>query len=547
MKTVRDRLVDGVVVADALVASIRRAVTLKVRTKGKIDRALIDAEQHSAHGLAWYATYAELLRSIQGWADLLEHRGLLGEVEACIADVLLDDYLAQMLGGIAMSQSEFTRPADFDLPQSALRPIAILVSERTCADRQMRLSRLTALLAESRGSPTLEATGLDAESDMIREQFRAFVDAKVTPCAHDWHLEDKLIPLNLVEELAQLGVFGLTIPEEYGGTGLGKIAMCLVSEELSRGYLGLGSLGTRSEIAAELIMCGGTDAQKRRWLPAIAAGERLPTAVFTEPGSGSDLGSLNTRAVREGDAFIVTGNKTWITHGARADLMTMLVRTESGIGDHRGLSILLAEKARGSDADPFPEPGMSGGEIPVLGYRGMKEYEIRFDGFRVPAENLLGNVGGQGFKQLMATFESARIQTAARAIGVAQAAMQYALSYATDRKQFGRSILGFPRVSNKLALMAAEIAGVRQLMYRAARRKDLGGRCDLEAGMAKLLAARVAWSAADNALQIHGGNGFALEFPASRLLCDARILSVFEGSAEIQAQVIARRLLSDAG
>jgi (2S)-methylsuccinyl-CoA dehydrogenase len=547
MKALRDRLVDGVAVADGLVASIRGAVAQRVRTRGKIDRALIDAGQHGAHGLAWYATYAEVLRSIREWTDLLELRGLLSEVEVCIADVLLDDYLAQMLGGIAMSQTEFTRPADFDLPQSALGPISALVRERTGADRQMSRSRLAALLAESRGSPTLEATGLDAESDMIREQFRAFADAKVTPRAHNWHLENELIPLDLVEELAQLGVFGLTIPEEYGGTGLGKIAMCLVSEELSCGYLGVGSLATRSEIAAELIMCGGTEAQKRRWLPAIAAGAMLPTAVFTEPGSGSDLGSLNTRAVRVGDDFIVTGNKTWITHGARADLMTMLVRTESGIGDHRGLSILLAEKARGTDADPFPGAGMSGGEIPVLGYRGMKEYEIRFDGFRVPAANLLGNVGGEGFRQLMATFESARIQTAARAVGVAQAAMECALSYATDRRQFGQSILGFPRVSNKLALMAAEIAGVRQLTYRAARRKDLGGRCDLEAGTAKLLAARVAWSAADNALQIHGGNGFALEFPASRLLCDARILSVFEGSAEIQAQVIARRLLSDSG
>ena len=546
MRDVRDRLVDSVAVADALVAAIRGVVVRKVQVGGKIDRARIDAEQHSAHGLTWYATYAELLRSIQEWVDLLQHRGLLSEVEVCIADVLLDEYLAQMLGGIAMSQSEFTRPADFDLPKGTLHPISALVGERNCADRQMRRSRLTVLLAESRGSPTLEATGLDAESDMIRDQFHAFVDAKVAPHAHDWHLENKLIPLSLIEELAQLGVFGLTIPEEYGGTGLGKIAMCLVSEELSRGYLGVGSLGTRSEIAAELILCGGTVEQKKRWLPAIAIGAKLPTAVFTEPGSGSDLGSLDTRAVRVGDDFIVTGNKTWITHGARADLMTMLVRTESGIDDHRGLSILLAEKARGSDADPFPEPGMSGGEIPVLGYRGMKEYEIRFDGFRVPAANLLGVVGGKGFSQLMATFESARIQTAARAVGVAQAAMECALSYATDRQQFGQSILGFPRISNKLALMAAEIAGVRQLTYRAARRKDLGGRCDLEAGMAKLLAARVAWSAADNALQIHGGNGFALEFSASRLLCDARILSIFEGAAEIQAQIIARRLLSDA-
>jgi (2S)-methylsuccinyl-CoA dehydrogenase len=545
MNAVRDRLIDGVAAADGLVAAMREVVARKVRVGGKIDRALLDAEQHSAHGLTWYATYAEVLRSMQEWANSLARSRLFGEVEVCVAEVLLGDYLAQMQGGIAMSQSEFIRPSDFDLPGAALRPISALAGAQDCNARQASRSRLAALMAELRGRPTLEATGLGAEFDIMRDQFRAFVDAKVAPRAHHWHLEDTLIPLDLIEELSQLGIFGLTIPEEYGGTGLGKIAMCLVSEELSRGYLGVGSLSTRSEIAAELILCGGTPAQKTRWLPAIAAGAKLPTAVFTEPGAGSDLGALSTRAVRDGDTLLVTGNKTWITHAARADMMMMLVRTEPGFDDHRGLSIVVAEKPRGTDPNPFPAAGMSGSDIPVLGYRGMKEYEIRFDGFPVPAENLLGNIGGRGFGQLMAAFEAARIQTAARAVGVAQAAMEGAVRYAIDRKQFGRSILDFPRIANKLALMAAEIAGVRQLTYRAARRKDAGGRCDLEAGMAKLLAARVAWSAADNALQIHGGNGFALECPASRLLCDARILSIFEGAAEIQAQLIARRLLSD--
>jgi (2S)-methylsuccinyl-CoA dehydrogenase len=320
--------------------------------------------------------------------------------------------------------------------------------------------------------------------------------------------------------------------------------MCLVSEELSRGFLGVGSLATRSEIAAELIQCGGTDEQQDCWLPAIAKGEKLPTAVFTEPDCGSDLAHITTRATRSNDQWLITGNKTWITHAARADLMMMLVRTEPNHDDHRGLSIVVAEKPRGTDTTPFPAPGMRGSEIPVLGYRGMKEYEIAFQDFAVPATNLLGGRGGHGFPQLMATFETARIQTAARAIGVAQCALESGVRYATERRQFGRPIYDFPRIYNKLALMAAEIAAVRQLTYAAARRKDLGGRCDLEAGMAKLLAARVAWSAADNNLQIHGGNGFALEYPASRLLCDARVLSIFEGAAEIQAQVIARRLIA---
>jgi (2S)-methylsuccinyl-CoA dehydrogenase len=254
---------------------------------------------------------------------------------------------------------------------------------------------------------------------------------------------------------------------------------------------------------------------------------------------------LQTRAVRDGDQYRIFGAKTWITHGARSDLMTLLARTgEGGQGGYRGLSMFLAPKPRGSDADPFPAEGMTGTEIPVLGYRGMKEYEIGFDGFVVPADGLLGGIEGQGFKQLMATFESARVQTAARAIGVAQNALELGLAYARERRQFQRPLIAFPRVSHKLAIMVTETMLARQLAYFAAREKDSGRRCDIEAGMAKLLAARVAWANADNALQIHGGNGYALEYPISRVLCDARILNIFEGAAEIQAQVIARGLLS---
>jgi (2S)-methylsuccinyl-CoA dehydrogenase len=318
--------------------------------------------------------------------------------------------------------------------------------------------------------------------------------------------------------------------------------MCVVTEELSRACLAVGSLATRSEIAAELIRLGGTEEQKARYLPAIASGEIIPTAVFTEPDVGSDLAALKTRAVRDGEVWRVFGAKTWITHAARADLMTILCRTGREPG-YRGLSILLAEKPRGDDREPFPAQGLSGGEIPVLGYRGMKEYTLAFDGFAVPAEGLLGGVEGQGFKQLMATFETARIQTAARAVGVAQSALEIGLGYARERRQFGKPIYAFPRVADKLAWAAAETMLARQLTLHAAREKDALRRADLEAGMAKLLAAQVAWSAADTALQIHGGNGYALEYAINRVFADARILSIFEGAAEIQAQVIARRLL----
>ncbi len=533
--------------AGRFVRAATAAVKAKVSSDGKLDRTAMDREQHAVHGLAWYATYAELFRQVHGWAGRLETLGAFGEVEQLLARLLVADYACQLLGGIPMNQGETIRPADFGITPEDFQilqspPLMRFVME---GGGQAVKTRLATLVAEGQGRPTVEATGLDDTFEMIRDQFHAFAEEKVVPYAHGWHLRDELIPLELVEELGALGVFGLTIPEEFGGAGLGKTAMCVVSEELSRGYIGVGSLGTRSEIAAELILTGGAEAQKAHWLPKIAAAEVLPTAVFTEPNTGSDLGALRTRATLADGQYIVTGNKTWITHAARADVMTLLVRTEADTTDHRGLSMLLAEKPRGDDANPFPGEGMSGGEIGVLGYRGMKEYEIGFDGFAVPAENLLGGVPGQGFRQLMATFESARIQTAARAIGVAQCAMGLGLAYALGRRQFGQAIFDFPRVHNKLAMMAAEIMGVRQLTYYAAAEKDQGRRCDLEAGMAKLLAARVAWAAADNALQIHGGNGFALEYPISRVLCDARILNIFEGAGEIQAQVIARRLLED--
>jgi (2S)-methylsuccinyl-CoA dehydrogenase len=343
-------------------------------------------------------------------------------------------------------------------------------------------------------------------------------------------------------------VFGLTVPESWGGSGLGKAAMCVVTEELSRGWIGLGSLGTRTEIAGELVLGAGTDAQKAAWLPGLVSGATIPTASFTEPDTGSDLASLRTRAERGTSAdgrpvWRIHGNKTWTTHGARSDVMTLLARTDRDAPGYKGLSMFLVPKPRGTDADPFPAPGMRGGEIEVLGYRGMKEYEIGFDGYEIPGEALLGGVEGQGFKQLMRTFESARIQTAARAVGVAQSALELGLGYACDRIQFGRPIAAFPRVADKLAWMAVEIMVARQLTLFAAREKDAARRCDLEAGMAKLLAARVAWAAADNAVQVHGGNGYAQEYRISRVLVDARILNVFEGAAEIQAQIVARALL----
>jgi (2S)-methylsuccinyl-CoA dehydrogenase len=534
---------EAVRAAEAVLQDATRAVRSRVAKDNQTVDRMLDREQRATHALAWLATYVEGVRQLCAYAQRMHEAGRLGELEQLIVEIGLGEYLAQIQGGIPMSQGEIARPADMGLSAAAVeRRMAGPLEEFFTAGNERRRARLTELMI-SRHDATIGDCGLDETLAAIRDQMRKFADSEVVPHAQEWHRANRYIPLDIIVEMSELGVFGLTIPEAYGGLGLGKESMCVVSEELARGYIGVGSLGTRSEIAAELILSGGTEEQKNEWLPKLASGEVLPTAVFTEPNTGSDLASLRTRAVREGDTYKVSGNKTWITHPVRADLMTLLVRTNPQESGHRGLSMLLAQKRRGTDENPFPAAGMSGTEIEVLGYRGMKEYEIAFDAFEVPAANLLGGVEGLGFKQLMQTFESARIQTAARAIGVAQAAMEQALAYAQQRQQFGQPIVNFPRVSDKLAMMATEIMIARQLTYFAARQKDSGRRCDLEAGMAKLLAARVAWAAADNAVQIHGGNGFALEFPVSRLLCDARILSIFEGAAEIQAQVIARRLL----
>ncbi|MEL6914691.1 MAG: acyl-CoA dehydrogenase family protein [Pseudomonadota bacterium] len=537
---------DALIPVNSVTEAAKEALRGMVAEEGRVSGALVDAHQTAAHGLAWLATYAESLGQMQAWAEKLDVEGQFGEMEQLIHQIAFGEYLWQIYGGIQMNQGEVVRLQDMGLSQEDQRALMAPAVMTLCnaGNSQAARLRLVALMQEQQNT-IVGRSGLDDELEMIREQFRRYSIDRVEPHAHEWHLKDELIPMETIEELAEMGVFGLTIPEEHGGLGLSKASMCVVSEELSRGYIGVGSLATRSEIAAELILCGGTEAQKEKWLPGLASAEILPTAVFTEPNTGSDLGALKTRAKKdENGDWILNGNKTWITHASRTHVMTVLARTVPDTSDYRGLSMFLAEKTPGTDEEPWQDPGISGGEIEVLGYRGMKEYTLNFDDFKVKGENLLGGEEGKGFKQLMETFESARIQTAARAVGVAQSALDEGMKYALDRQAFGKSIIEFPRVASKLAMMAVEIMVARQLTYFSAVEKDEGRRCDLEAGMAKLLGARVAWAASDNALQIHGGNGFALEYKISRILCDARILNIFEGAAEIQAQVIARRLLA---
>ncbi|MDC8753029.1 acyl-CoA/acyl-ACP dehydrogenase [Erythrobacter sp. sf7] len=524
--------------------AVRSRLALRVAPAGIPDASLIERDQHMVHGYAWAAATLAALEATVDWAARARAGARFGTAEELTLRIGFGEALGQLSFGLPMSASEIVRPAAFGCEAEARvlaedASVARLLAEGSTPETR---AAFAALLAE--GVRPDETLG-DETLDLVRDQFRAFTAERITPFAHQWHLADALIPDDVIAEMAQLGVFGVCIPEEHGGLGLGKLAMAVVSEELSRGWICAGSLGTRSEIAGELITHNGTPEQKAHFLPRIADGSCLPTAVFTEPDTGSDLAVVRTRAERQADgSWRVTGAKTWITHAGRADLMTMLVRTDTAQPGYAGLSMLLAGKSRGTLAAPFPDAGIDGSEIEVLGYRGMKEYALGFDGFAVPADGLLGGSEGQGFKQLMRTFEGARIQTAARAVGVAWNAFDLALDYALGRKQFGQPLTAFPRVADKLALMVADIVMARELTYFAARAKDRQARCDIEAGMAKLLAARTAWAAADNAVQIHGGNGYALEYPVSRVLCDARILNIFEGAAEIQAQVIGRGLLS---
>ena len=525
--------------------SVRAQVLRAVAPSGVAEAALLTREQHRVHGYAWIAASIAALEATLDWAMRAQGSGRFGAAEELCLRIGFGEYLAQIASGLPMSAHEVVRPSALGTEAEARSLAAHPVVARLLADGNTAETRaaFAALLAD--GVRPDEALGDDA-LDQVRAELRGFTAEAITPQAHQWHLDDALIPDDVIAQMAALGVFGVCIPEEHGGLGLGKLAMAVVSEELSRGWICAGSLGTRSEIAGELIAENGTPEQQARYLPRIADGSCLPTAVFTEPDTGSDLAAVRTRAARQPDgSWQVTGAKTWITHAARADLMTMLVRTDAAAPGYAGLSMLLADKTRGSNAAPFPDAGIAGSEIAVLGYRGMKEYALGLDGFAVAADGLLGGAEGQGFKQLMRTFEGARIQTAARAIGVAWNAFDLALDYALGRKQFGALLVSFPRVADKLSLMAAEIVMARELTYAAARAKDCAARCDIEAGMAKLLAARTAWSAADNAVQIHGGNGYALEYPISRVLCDARILNIFEGAAEIQAQVIGRGLLAE--
>ena len=387
---------------------------------------------------------------------------------------------------------------------------------------------------------------LTDEHDEIRRSTREFVERAVVPIADELDNAEKEIPMPLIRQMAELGYFGLIFPAEVGGQGLDTLSMAIVTEELSRGWLSVGSVMTRMLITGTLIQANGTEEQQKRFLPRICSGELLTAAAFTEPDVGSDTAAMKLRANKtaDGKGYELTGEKTWCTFANRAHLLTVLARTNpEAESKHKGLSLLLVEKEPG---DEFFPPQLSGGAIPTIGYKGMKSYSLGFDGFYCPVENLLGGKEGQGFYQLMATYEYARIQTAARAVGVAQAALEAAIRYARERTQFGKPIAEHQVIRHKLAHCATELEAARQLTYHACIVKDQGKRADLEAGMAKVFAAEMAERVTSECLQVFGGYGYSREYPAQRFWRDARVFRIFEGTSEIQYEVIGKRLFEGA-
>ena len=380
---------------------------------------------------------------------------------------------------------------------------------------------------------------LTDEQRQFRDALRAFVDREIRPVAREWEATGRY-PAEIVATMRQMGLFGLTVPEEYGGLGADMVSFALVFEEIAKGWMGIaGILGSHS-LSCWLIARHGTDEQRRRYLPDLATGARRTGIALTEPDAGTDLQGIRTVARRDGDHYVITGRKTWITNARHADPLPVLVKTDPAAAPaHRGMSVLLVEAGT---------PGFEVlRDLPKLGYRGTESCEILFDDCRVPAEALLGGVEGRGMQQVLSGLETGRINVAARALGIAQAAYDEALRYAGQRQAFGATIDSFQAVQLRLADMAMQVQSARLMVYWAASRADAGRRVDLEAGMAKAFASEAAAACALSAMQIHGGYGYSKEFDVERLYRDAPLMMIGEGTNDIQRIVIAKALTSGKG
>ncbi len=520
----------------------------------KIDAAKLDAEQLVSFDLA--LSFAELTAgefAVRYARRAAEGSGPdAGVIEGRFARLFSAESLSSIRARIG------ARPVDY-----GLSPKDLAAGLETDAARALFGSSLSASFAEALGGAVLESgsTGvylLDEQHEMMRSTFRKFASTVVAPLAEEIHRHDLLIPEAILKPLAELGGFGLSIPERYGGLQPDdrddNLGMIVVTEELSRGSLGAaGSLITRPEILAKALLKGGTEEQKQKWLPRLAAGEILNAIAVTEPDYGSDVASVKLRATRAPGGWLLDGAKTWMTFGGKAHVMLVLARTNPDPSQgHRGLSLFLAEKPSFDGHDfEFVQPGggkVSGRAIATVGYRGMHSYETFFEGFFVPDENLLGGAAGEGkgFYFTMAGFSGGRMQTAARAIGLMSAALEKALTYSRERKVFGKPIGDYQLTRVKLARMATSVAVCRQFTYGVGRLLD-EGKGEMEASLVKLYACRAALQVCSEALQIHGGMGYAEETPVSRYFVDSRVLSIFEGAEETLAlKVVARALVERA-
>jgi alkylation response protein AidB-like acyl-CoA dehydrogenase len=382
---------------------------------------------------------------------------------------------------------------------------------------------------------------LDDEQKAIIETVRDFVDREVIPVADDMEHRDEY-PEKIVDQMKEMGLFGVTIPEEFGGLGQSLTIYALIVAELSRGWMSLSGIMNTHFMTGYLIRKHGTDDQKQKYLPVMATGEVRAALSMSEPGAGSDVASITCKALKDGEEYVVDGQKMWVTNGLRAGIVTLLCKTDPKADPpHRGISILLVEKKPDEEK---PAPGLVVGKnIPKLGYKGVETTELTFEGHRVPAAQLLGTEEGQGFRQIMDGIEVGRVNVAARAVGVSTRAFEEAIHYSQVRQTMGKPIAQHQAIQFKLAEMGTKVEAARLMMLNAAQKKDAGERSDLEAGMAKLFASEVCYEVCLDALRVHGGYGYSAEFTVERLYRDAPFLLIGEGTSEIQKMVIARQLL----
>ncbi len=380
-------------------------------------------------------------------------------------------------------------------------------------------------------------TLLNDELRMLRNETREFTKNEVLPEANERDPNNEDMSEELIEKLAEMGFFGIRAPVEYGGLGMGTLAYAVVTEELSRGWMSVASIIARGQNLA-----GATEEQKEEYVPDMVAGERLQSVSISEPGAGSDVAGMSTTAEKDGDEYVLNGQKTWCTFAKGSDFIVVYAKTDPDASPrHRGISSFIIDKTPGE----FDVEGLSGNKLNKIGYRGWKTWELNLDDVRVTEDKLIGGEEGKGFYHIMEFFEPARVHTAARAIGLARGALEDSLAYAEERRQFDQPIGEFQAIRFKLATMATKIEAARQLTHYVASQVDQGDRCDLEACMAKYYASEMAEEVTSEGIQIHGGNGYTTDYPLERYWRDARLTKIFEGTSEIQQRVIADRLFED--